>query len=203
MEFWPWGYFNLEFLASFGGLSRLEVFGLALSLVVETQKWKKSLKSHRIGKITTQQARTHHVNKVRRFLLRISTSIYILRQKLLHFGLMLHFASKVVTFRVNVTFCVNCYILRRNKCYDFLAEKVLSKPRHIVTQKKVSKVLTFSCHWKCIIRWQLPGSGVVGWWELLRDTRKGLNWILLAVKTGRTRLQKPKEFTLPNIENKH
>ena len=40
---------------------------------------------------------------------------YILRQKLLHFGLMLHFASKVVTFRVNVTFCVNCYILRRNK----------------------------------------------------------------------------------------
>ena len=34
--------------------------------------------------------------------------------KLLHFGLMLHVASKVVTFRVNVTFCVNCYILRRN-----------------------------------------------------------------------------------------
>ena len=32
-------------------------------------------------------------------------SCYILRQKLLHFGLMLHFASKVVTFRVNVTFC--------------------------------------------------------------------------------------------------
>ena len=27
---------------------------------------------------------------------------------------LLHFASKVVTFRVNVTFCVNCYILRRN-----------------------------------------------------------------------------------------
>ena len=42
-------------------------------------------------------------------------SCYILRQKLLHFGLMLHFASKVVTFRVNVTFCVNCYILRRNR----------------------------------------------------------------------------------------
>ena len=41
-------------------------------------------------------------------------SCYILRQKLLHFGLMLHFASKVVTFRVNVTFCVNCYNLRRN-----------------------------------------------------------------------------------------
>ena len=44
-------------------------------------------------------------------------SCYILRQKLFHFGLMLHFASKVVTFRVNVTFCVNCYILRRNKCH--------------------------------------------------------------------------------------
>ena len=42
-------------------------------------------------------------------------SCYILRQKLLHFGLMLHFASKLVTFRVNVTFCVNCYILRRNR----------------------------------------------------------------------------------------
>ena len=27
---------------------------------------------------------------------------------------MLHFVSKVVTFRVNVTFCVNCYIWRRN-----------------------------------------------------------------------------------------
>ena len=44
-------------------------------------------------------------------------SCYILRQKLLHFGLMLHFVSKVVTFRVNVTFCVNCYILRRNRPY--------------------------------------------------------------------------------------
>ena len=35
-------------------------------------------------------------------------SCYVLRQKLLHFGSMLHFASKVVTFRVN------CYILRHN-----------------------------------------------------------------------------------------
>ena len=41
-------------------------------------------------------------------------SCYILRQKLLHFGLMLRFASKVVICRVNVTFCLNCYILRRN-----------------------------------------------------------------------------------------
>ena len=42
-------------------------------------------------------------------------SCYILRQKLFHFGLMFHFESKVVTFRVNVTFCVNCNILRRSK----------------------------------------------------------------------------------------
>ena len=35
VEFWPWGYFNLEFLASFGRLSRLTVFGLVLSLRVE------------------------------------------------------------------------------------------------------------------------------------------------------------------------
>ena len=35
VEFWPWGYFNLEFLASFGGLSRFKVFGLVLSLRVE------------------------------------------------------------------------------------------------------------------------------------------------------------------------
>ena len=41
-------------------------------------------------------------------------SCYILCQKLLHFGLRLHFSSKVVTFCVNITFCVNCYILRRN-----------------------------------------------------------------------------------------
>ena len=32
-------------------------------------------------------------------------SCYILRQKLSHFWLMLHFVSKVVTIRVNVTFC--------------------------------------------------------------------------------------------------
>ena len=49
-------------------------------------------------------------------------SCYILRQKLLHFELMLHFTSKVVTFRVNVTFCVNCYILRRNIISYFLPE---------------------------------------------------------------------------------
>ena len=47
-------------------------------------------------------------------------SCYILRQKLFHFGLMLQFASKVVTFRVNVTFCVNCYILRRNTAPFFV-----------------------------------------------------------------------------------
>ena len=48
----------------------------------------------------------------------------ILRQKLLHFGLMLHFASKVVIFRVNVTFSVTCYILRRNRKPSIFAERV-------------------------------------------------------------------------------
>ena len=51
-------------------------------------------------------------------------SCYILRQKLLHFGLMLHFASKVVTFGVNETFCVNCYILRRN-----IAQEKIMRPK--------------------------------------------------------------------------
>ena len=42
---------------------------------------------------------------------------YILRQKLLHFALptLLHFASKVITFCVTITFCVSYYILWRNK----------------------------------------------------------------------------------------
>ena len=48
---------------------------------------------------------TFCVKKLLHFALK---SCYILRQKLLHF------ASKVVTFHVNVTFYVNCYILRRN-----------------------------------------------------------------------------------------
>ena len=52
-------------------------------------------------------------------------SCYILRQKLLHFGLMLHFASNVVTFRVNVTFCVNCYILRGNN----IAQEKIMRPK--------------------------------------------------------------------------
>ena len=33
----------------------------------------------KIGKITTQQARKHHVNKVKRFLLRISANTYLLQ----------------------------------------------------------------------------------------------------------------------------
>ena len=37
MEFWPWGNFDLVFLASFGGLSILLVFGLVLSLLVKTR----------------------------------------------------------------------------------------------------------------------------------------------------------------------
>ena len=36
VEFWPWGNFELEFLASFGGLSILRVFGLVLSLLVKS-----------------------------------------------------------------------------------------------------------------------------------------------------------------------
>ena len=52
-------------------------------------------------------------------------SCHILRQKLLHFGLMLHFASKVVLFRVNVTFSVNCYILRRNRKPSITEKRVV------------------------------------------------------------------------------
>ena len=37
VEFCPWGNFDLEFLASFGGLSILRVFGLVLSLLVKTR----------------------------------------------------------------------------------------------------------------------------------------------------------------------
>ena len=37
VEFWPWRNFDLEFLASFGGLSILPVFGLVLSLLVKTR----------------------------------------------------------------------------------------------------------------------------------------------------------------------
>ena len=37
VEFWPWGNFDLEFLASFGGLSILRLFGLVLPLLVKTR----------------------------------------------------------------------------------------------------------------------------------------------------------------------
>ena len=37
VKFWPWRNFDLEFLASFGGLSILRVFGLVLSLLVKTR----------------------------------------------------------------------------------------------------------------------------------------------------------------------
>ena len=57
-------------------------------------------------------------------------SCYILRQKLLHFGLMLHFVSKVVTFCVKVTFCINCYILRRN---SLLSHKHKTKYKQVFT----------------------------------------------------------------------
>ena len=45
---------------------------------------------------------------------RVKNIVSFCVKKSLPFGLMLHFASKVVLFRVNVTFCVNCYVLRRN-----------------------------------------------------------------------------------------
>ena len=75
-------------------------------------------------------------------------SCYILRQKLLHFGLMLHFASKVVTFRVNVTFCVNCYILWRNIA-SYAFSELLDGVRDSYTpipHDKVLEVMLDECH---------------------------------------------------------
>ena len=37
VEFWPWGNFDQGFLASFGVLSILRVFGLVFSLLVKTR----------------------------------------------------------------------------------------------------------------------------------------------------------------------
>ena len=54
-----WGDFNLDFFASSDGLSRLRVFSLVLSLVVETKGYRKLLKLQQIGKTTTQQATTN------------------------------------------------------------------------------------------------------------------------------------------------
>ena len=54
-----WGDFNLDFFTSSDGLSRLRVFSLVLSLVVETKGYRKLLKLQRFGKITTQQATTN------------------------------------------------------------------------------------------------------------------------------------------------
>ena len=49
--------------------------------------------------------------------IRVKEVVTFCVKKLLQFALknLLHFALEVVTFRVNVTFCVNCYILRRNR----------------------------------------------------------------------------------------
>ena len=52
----------------------------------------------------------------------------MLHQKVVTFRVkeLLHFASKVFTiFRVNVTFCVNCYILRHNTHYYHWDEVLL------------------------------------------------------------------------------
>lgn len=43
------------------------------------------------------------------YYIRITLVRYILRQKLLKFGLLLHFASKVITFWVTIKFCVKSY----------------------------------------------------------------------------------------------
>ena len=68
----------VEFLASFGRAVQIESVPPCSLFKSERSGIKKSLKSHRIVKITTQQARTHHVNKVRRFLLTISANTYLL-----------------------------------------------------------------------------------------------------------------------------
>ena len=71
-----------------------------------------------------------------------SKSCYILRQKLLHF------ASKAVSFRVNVTFCVNCYILRRNIA-SYAFSELLDGVRDSYTpipHDKVLEVMLDECH---------------------------------------------------------
>ena len=69
---------------------------------------------------------------------------------LLHFALkiLFHFAQKVVTFRVNVTFCVNCYILWRNIASYALSE-LLDGVRDSYTpipHDKVLEVMLDECH---------------------------------------------------------
>ena len=69
-------------------------------------------------------------------------SCYILRQKLLHF------ASKAVTFRVNVTFCVNCYILWCNIA-SYAFSELLDGVRDSYTpipHDKVLEVMLDECH---------------------------------------------------------
>ena len=94
-------------------------------------------------------------------------SCHILRQKLLHFGLMLHFASKVVLFRVNVTFSVNCYILRRNRKPSITEERVDLFP----------VVMNDYKHWSnkkqryCSLCWKLPADAksVVSCWQIVTE----------------------------------
>ena len=50
VDFWPWGNFDLKFLASFGGLSISLVFGLVLSLLVKTQDKGNRLNCNESGK---------------------------------------------------------------------------------------------------------------------------------------------------------
>ena len=58
VEFWPWRYFNLEFLASFGGLPRLRVFHLVLSLFKSGRSGVKE-----IAKIASDRENNHTASK--------------------------------------------------------------------------------------------------------------------------------------------
>ena len=79
-----------------------------------------------------------------------------MRQKVVTFRVkkLLHFASKVVTFRVNVTFpvnvtfCVNCYILWRNIA-SYAFSELLDGVRDSYTpipHDKVLEVMLDECH---------------------------------------------------------
>ena len=71
VEFWPWGNFDLEFLASFCGLSILSVFGLVLSLLVKTRDKGNRENNHTVSKKTpSKQGKSYFIEN--------SWSIYLL-----------------------------------------------------------------------------------------------------------------------------
>ena len=75
----------------------------------------------------------------------VSKSCYNLSQKVVTFRVkkLLHFASKVVTFRVDVTFCINCYILQCNSTILNL----VTWAKSVVTGLLVHKMLQALCKW--------------------------------------------------------